>query len=340
MFNEEFDFFDDSSEDSEHANIPKVLEFHYAPNNLSNIKTKILSQSLKFPKNKKTKGIKDINKENNEKIKINTNKTNVNNNNKLNKSSYFKPKKTSYNINKNNKEIEGKIIDLNNNKIHKDNNVPRVNTMVYEKVILKSKINENNKNVKLKRKSLMIKKQSKNKEKIKDVRLSMLENNKLKNKNNSYIKSNKKSNAISLKKTVYFIGKINEKSKNNIEKQKSEYHTRNNSHMDILDFINLELDSKFYKTMKNNNNSLISRTKTNFHCKKSDNLIKAMNLKCNSIKKENFPTFYSSKALSSFTFDCFRNKPKKFINSNKAICPKKYIIKNDKKNSVKKKMLN
>ena len=283
MINGEVDFLvDDSSEYPVHANIPRVLVSHCAPNNLSIIKKHCLTQSLNLPKNNFFKEtISKKNKEN----EINKN---------INKTKFYKPK---INNNKNNDEISEKVIELDEN-ISKNNFI--VYTSTYKRFILKTNNNENKNKIENKR-SLMLKHKKlllnksynkttsnqdiKNKDPKKDFNLSVgkIEKNKLKINNKEEKKiSSLKSKIISKDKSMNTKGKI-------LEKKKTEFLSGDKS-KDNINSKKLELNQKLNNNKinnKNNNHSLIKRSKTNIEQeKKIKILMKSKSFKSENILKE------------------------------------------------------
>ena len=330
MINGEVDFLvDDSSEYPVHANIPRVLVSHCAPNNLSIIKKHCLTQSLKLPKNNFFKEtISKKNKEN----EINKN---------INKTKFYKPK---INNNKNNDEISEKVIELDEN-ISKNNFI--VYTSTYKRFILKTNNNENKNKIEnkrsllLKHKKLLLNKSYnkttsnqdiKNKDPKKDFNLSVgkVEKNKLKINNKEEKKiSSLKSKIISKDKSMNTKGKI-------LEKKKTEFLSGDKS-KDNINSKKLELNQKLNNNKinnKNNNHSLIKRSKTNIEQeKKIKILMKSKSFKSENILKEKKRQkfLYIPKAFS-LSFDCFKqntNKTKEIkinnIKNNKNI-NKKYMI--------------
>lgn len=144
MNNEDLDFFDNTSESSEHANIPRVSIFNEAPE-LFNCTKINLTHSIKLPKNNFCFEEK-----------------------KLNLTNIIDNKKHAINNSKNNQKI--KIIDLDN-KVQNDtnNNLLRKKTCKFEKIIIEK---ENRRSLLLKEQKKAINKSidfsiNKNKDKIK-----------------------------------------------------------------------------------------------------------------------------------------------------------------------------
>ena len=345
---EDFDLFDDSSDHSEHANIPRVLILHKAPNDLTSIRKKNLSQSLKLHNDFIYRINKNKEENNDNKIAKNKNK-----NNNVIKSNFFKQKENidSKDKNKNNIKKE-KLIELDN-KVYKDNNsfVHKKN-LIYKKVILKTNPNKiNDKNTKENRRSLLLEKQKLllnknnndfNKEKTREFNLSRsgISNKKLKVNTNEEIKIK------SLKKTI-----IKNNNKKRIENKKikpmkiSAFHTRNISKTKLKNFspINSEIDLKLNKTL--HNNIFTDGDEINLNINRTKSLKKTSIFKNNSLKEPKINNLeHSSEALSSITFEFFnpKNKKKKtnnHISNNDTLGSNKTMIKsnNNKKNYMNKK---
>ena len=135
MINEEFNLFDDSSESSEHANLPRVLILHEKPRIFNSPKIN-LAQSLKLTRSDDL--INKFNKKEEEEKVDKGNNQNLKNNN------------TKY---RNNKELQ--IINLDDKILFENENFTQRKTMKYEKVLLKTNPNMNNSGIENRRSCLL-----------------------------------------------------------------------------------------------------------------------------------------------------------------------------------------
>jgi len=135
MINEEFNLFDDSSESSEHANLPRVLILHEKPRIFNSPKIN-LAQSLKLTRSDDL--INKFNKKEEEEKVDKGNNQNLKNNN------------TKY---RNNKELQ--IINLDDKILFENENFTHRKTMKYEKVLLKTNPNMNNSGIENRRSCLL-----------------------------------------------------------------------------------------------------------------------------------------------------------------------------------------
>ena len=269
---EEFNFLDDSSESSEHANIPRVLTLHEKPK-INNNPKRFLAQSITLPNS--------INK-----IKKYKNKIEV-----IKEEEKIVNLKQSVKLTKNNHE---KLMINIEDKIHKyDTNFSsNTKTFKYKKVIIKTNNNENGK----KRGSCFMKKP---RPKLSE---SIDFNNNTNKKSNKKVLEKKKTNKLeSNNKQGY---NCNEKRKiNSMEqfeicfKKKIIKKNRNKN----FPFINLT---------RNNSKDNFSK-ETNLETKSKKTMMKTVNFK-GKLNKENKTQrfFQSSKILNSFKFDLIKPQKK------------------------------
>ena len=274
MINEEFDILYDSSESSEHANLPRASILHETPE-LFNITRINVAKSIRLPK---SNNIINKLKKNEEK------KSNIEDSNNI-KNNTLKSRNSQ----------KFQMINLEDKKIN-NNFISYKKSHAYEKILINTNTNENKlgkenrRSCLLKNKRIVINKSkdfsnSNNKkiektfEKKKNKRIE--NSNKLKDSNNTKTKKN-----ILRSSEVLFNNKM---IKINNYKRNTMGLTRNNS-KEMMNRTNSEIRSRFNLMRKLN--------------------LKSNVMKENNIEK----FFKSSKVLDSFKFDLIKPKKKKNIN--------------------------